>query len=44
MDNLLQDLLVWIAQHPHFSNLLIFVVAMLESLLVIGLLVPGCHG
>jgi membrane protein DedA with SNARE-associated domain/membrane-associated phospholipid phosphatase len=41
MDNLLQDLLAWIAQHPHFSNLLIFVVAVLESLLVIGLLVPG---
>ena len=41
MENLLQDLLVWIAQHPHFSNLLIFVVAVLESLLLIGLLVPG---
>jgi len=41
MDNLLQDLLTWIAQHPHFSNLLIFVVAVLESLLLIGLLVPG---
>ena len=41
MDNLLQDLLAWIAQHPHFSNLLIFVFALLESLLVIGLLVPG---
>jgi membrane protein DedA with SNARE-associated domain/membrane-associated phospholipid phosphatase len=41
MENLLQDLLAWIAQHPHFSNLLIFVVAVLESLLLIGLLVPG---
>jgi membrane protein DedA with SNARE-associated domain/membrane-associated phospholipid phosphatase len=41
MDNLLQELLTWIAQHPHFSNLLIFVLAFLESLLVVGLLVPG---
>jgi membrane protein DedA with SNARE-associated domain/membrane-associated phospholipid phosphatase len=41
MENLLQDLLAWIAQHPHFSNLLIFLVAVLESLLVVGLLVPG---
>jgi membrane protein DedA with SNARE-associated domain/membrane-associated phospholipid phosphatase len=41
MDNLLQDLLAWIAQHPHFSNLLIFLVAVLESLLLVGLLVPG---
>jgi len=41
MDNLLQELLAWIAQHPHFSSLLIFVVALLESLLVVGLLVPG---
>jgi len=41
MDNLLQDLLAWIAQHPHFSNLLIFVVAVLESLLLVGLLIPG---
>jgi membrane protein DedA with SNARE-associated domain/membrane-associated phospholipid phosphatase len=41
MENLLQDLLAWIAKHPDFSNLLIFVVAVLESLLVIGLLVPG---
>jgi membrane protein DedA with SNARE-associated domain/membrane-associated phospholipid phosphatase len=41
MDNLLQDLLAWIAQHPHFSNLLIFVIALLESLLVVGLFIPG---
>jgi membrane protein DedA with SNARE-associated domain/membrane-associated phospholipid phosphatase len=41
MDNLLQDLLAWIVQHPHFSNLLIFLVAVLESLLLVGLLVPG---
>jgi membrane protein DedA with SNARE-associated domain/membrane-associated phospholipid phosphatase len=41
MDTLLHDLLAWIAQHPHFSNLLVFVFAVLESLLVIGLLVPG---
>jgi membrane protein DedA with SNARE-associated domain/membrane-associated phospholipid phosphatase len=41
MDNLLQELLAWIAQHPHFSNLLIFVIAILESLLLVGLLIPG---
>jgi membrane protein DedA with SNARE-associated domain/membrane-associated phospholipid phosphatase len=41
MDNLLQNLLAWIAQHPNFSNLLIFVIAVLESLLLVGLLIPG---
>ena len=41
MESLLQDLLAWIAHHPHFSNLLIFMIAVLESLLLVGLLIPG---
>lgn len=30
MDSVLQELLAWMAQHPHYSNLLIFVIALLE--------------
>jgi len=41
MDNLLQELLAWIALHPYLSSALVFVVALLESLLVVGLLIPG---
>ena len=41
MDNLLQDLLAWISLHPHISGVLIFVIALLESLVIMGLLIPG---
>ena len=41
MDSLLQDLLAWISAHPHLSGLVIFWIALLESLVVIGLLIPG---
>ncbi|MGB5306411.1 MAG: DedA family protein, partial [Gammaproteobacteria bacterium] len=41
MDSLLQDLLAWISAHPHLSSLIIFCIALLESLVVIGLLIPG---
>jgi len=41
MDGLVQEILAWIAQHPYSSGLLIFVIALLESLIVVGLLIPG---
>lgn len=31
----------WIAQHPHFAGLAVFLIALAESLAVVGLLVPG---
>jgi undecaprenyl-diphosphatase len=34
-------LLDWIAQHPHWSYLAVFIIALTESLAAIGLLVPG---
>ena len=41
MDGMLQTLLDWVSQHPHLSGLLIYIVTLLESLVVIGLLIPG---
>ena len=41
MDGLVQEILTWISQHPTLSGLLIFVIALLESLVVVGLLIPG---
>lgn len=41
MDNLLQNSLEWVALHPYLTGLFIFVIALLESLIVIGLLIPG---
>ncbi len=41
MDGMLQNMLDWVSLHPHLSGLLIFVVTLLESLVVIGLLIPG---
>jgi undecaprenyl-diphosphatase len=41
MDNFLQDILTWTSLHPYLSGLLIFAIALLESLLVVGLLIPG---
>ncbi len=41
MDNMLQTLLDWVSLHPHLSGLLIYIVTLLESLVVIGLLIPG---
>ncbi len=34
-------LINWMRDHPHWSGLLIFLVAMAESLVVVGVLVPG---
>lgn len=41
MDALLQTSLDWIALHPHAFNAAVFVVALMESLVVLGLLIPG---
>ena len=41
MDSLLQNMLAWIAMHPHAFNVAVFTVALMESLVVLGLLIPG---
>jgi undecaprenyl-diphosphatase len=41
MEHLLQNLLDWIALHPYAFNAVVFVVALMESLLLLGLLIPG---
>ena len=41
MDALLQSILDWIALHPHAFNAVVFTVALMESLVVLGLLIPG---
>jgi membrane protein DedA with SNARE-associated domain/membrane-associated phospholipid phosphatase len=41
MEDLLQNLLNWIALHPVAFTIAVFFVAMMESLVVLGLLIPG---
>jgi len=41
MSDLITPLLHWISQNPIWSGWVIFLVAMLESLAIVGLLVPG---
>jgi membrane protein DedA with SNARE-associated domain len=41
MTELIQEMLAWIAANPHWAYLIIFLVAMTESLALIGMLVPG---
>jgi membrane protein DedA with SNARE-associated domain len=41
MEHLLQNLLDWIALHPYAFSAVVFVVALMESLLILGLLIPG---
>jgi len=41
MTELLQQLLEWIALHPVWAGIVIFLVAMGESLAVVGMLIPG---
>jgi membrane protein DedA with SNARE-associated domain/membrane-associated phospholipid phosphatase len=41
MEQLLQNLLDWISLHPYAFNAVVFVVALMESLVVLGLLIPG---
>ncbi len=37
----IQPLLDWLANHPNWANAIIFLVAMAESLLIVGIIVPG---
>lgn len=37
----LQPFLTWIAEHPYLAGLAIFFIALSESLLIVGVLVPG---
>jgi len=41
MDALLQDLMHWISLHPHAFIVAVFFIALMESLVVLGLLIPG---
>lgn len=41
MDALLEDLLAWISLHPHAFAIAVYFVALAESLVVLGLLIPG---
>ncbi|WP_029077312.1 bifunctional DedA family/phosphatase PAP2 family protein [Kaistia adipata] len=41
MDGWLQALVDFIAAHPHWAGLLVFVTAMAESIAVVGMIVPG---
>jgi len=41
MQAFFESLLIWVALHPWFSGGIVFLVAMAESLAIIGMLVPG---
>lgn len=41
MEDLLRDLLAWVNQHPGWAYSTVFMVAMTESMAVIGIAVPG---
>lgn len=41
MDGWLQALVDFIARHPHWAGLLVFLTAMAESIAVVGMVVPG---
>lgn len=41
MEQFLDQLLEWIRLHPHWAGIMVFIVSVLESLLVVGLFVPG---
>ena len=41
MSALLQDLLHWISLHPHAFIIAVYFIALMESLVVLGLLIPG---
>ncbi|MCW9058410.1 MAG: phosphatase PAP2 family protein [Gammaproteobacteria bacterium] len=41
METLLAPLLEWLQQHPHWAGFTVFLTAFLESLLVVGLFMPG---
>lgn len=41
MDELLQTLLDWVALHPYAFNTAVFCISLMESLVVLGLLIPG---
>ncbi len=41
MEDLLQTLLDWIALHPYAFNAAVFSISLMESLVVLGLLIPG---
>ncbi len=38
---MVESLLNWLATHPHYAGLLVFAIALTESLVIVGLIVPG---
>ena len=41
MTDLFQQILDWVALHPYWSGAIIFLVAMAESLAIVGMMIPG---
>jgi undecaprenyl-diphosphatase len=41
LESYFNQLLEWVTLHPHWSGLIIFLVAMAESLAIVGMVVPG---
>ncbi|MBK1733442.1 bifunctional DedA family/phosphatase PAP2 family protein [Thiococcus pfennigii] len=41
MEALFQQFLAWVAAHPGWANLILFLTALAESLAIVGVLVPG---
>jgi undecaprenyl-diphosphatase len=41
VENLLQPIIDWVALHPHAAGIAVFLIALMESLIVLGLLIPG---
>ncbi|AGA88944.1 putative membrane-associated protein [Thioflavicoccus mobilis 8321] len=41
MEALFQQVLAWVAAHPTWANLILFLAALAESLAIVGIIVPG---
>ncbi|MGD8312931.1 MAG: phosphatase PAP2 family protein [Gammaproteobacteria bacterium] len=41
MESLLQDILAWVELHPHAFSVAVFITALAESLVILGLVIPG---
>lgn len=41
MESFLSDLMQWLLAHPHWASAVVFLISLSESLIVVGLFVPG---
>ena len=41
MTDLIHQLIDWVAAHPHWTGLFVFLIALAESLAIVGMVVPG---